>query len=441
MSRIRNPKYLLTGVVLIGALAGMVYRAAQDDHDVASHNDGPAATALETAEPQEQRYTCPMHPHIVQDHPGSCPICGMDLVPVEARANPGVTVDAAMQQTLGVRLAEAKPRYIARDIRTYGKVAIDQGKITYITPKFDGWIRRLHVKSAGDRVSSGDVIYEMYSPDLINRQGDYLKLQERRRQLLGMMPNASSQESEIVMDLIKERTRVRTRMVYEDLDPETLRDLEDLNQPLLIVPFRAPKDGIVTDIGVREGSFVKLEDKVLTLIGLNEVWVDIVLFEDQLAMVSEGDSLSVTIPAIGASADGTLTWASPLLDEPTRTAQARLTVDNEDERLRPGMYAEVTIKTKKEKKLAVPRSAVMRNGDGEFVMRYNGDGHFLPVPVHAGIETGNWIEIRHGLAEGDHVAANGQFLLAAEASLADARERMAAGHDHAAAAEDSETPP
>jgi len=420
-------------------LVGIAFRAAQNDHDAESHDDGHDAAALEATEAQDQRYTCPMHPHIVQDHPGSCPICGMDLVPVERRVSPGVTIDAAMQQTLGVRLADAKPRFIARDIRTYGKVAIDQGKITYITPKFDGWIRRLHVKSVGDRVSSGDVLYDMYSPDLITRQADYLKLQERRRQLLGMMPNASSQESEIVMDLIKERTRVRTRMVYEDIDPETLRDLEDLNQPMLIVPFRAPKDGFVTEIGAREGSYVKLEDRVLTLVGLDELWVDVVLFEDQLAMVREGDAVTATFPALGTTVEGTLTWASPLLDDTTRTARARLTMDNEDERLRPGMYAEVTIKTKKEKKLAVPRSAVLRNGDGDFVMRHDGDGHFLPVPVHVGIETGNWIEIRHGLTEGEHVAVNGQFLLAAEASLADARERMAAGNT--ATAEDSETPP
>lgn len=438
----QNNRHLWAGVLLVGALVGVTYRAAQDTHDTDSSEDNQAVSEMTAAEPREQRYTCPMHPHIVQDHPGSCPICGMDLVAVEQRVSPGVTVDAAMQQTLGVRLAEAKPRFIARDIRTYGKVAIDQGKTTYITPKFDGWIRRIHVKSAGDRVNAGDVLYELYSPDLIARQGDYLKLQERRRQLLSMMPNASSQESEIVMDLLKERTRVRTRMVYEDIDPETLRDLEDLNQPLLIVPFRAPKDGVVTEIGAREGSFVKLEDKVLTLIGLDEVWVDVVLFEDQLAMVREGDELTVTFPAVGGTtAEGTLTWASPLLDATTRTARARLSIPNEDERLRPGMYAEVTIKTKKEKKLAVPRSAIMRNGDGEFVMRHDGDGHFLPVPVHVGIETGNWIEIRHGLNEGDHVAVNGQFLLTAEASLADARERMAAGRQHTTAAEDSETPP
>lgn len=428
------------GVLLAGALIGAALWLPQQPHDAASPvATNPEPSALASAQADSASYTCPMHPHIVQDHPGTCPICGMALVPVAHQHRPGVTVDAATQQTLGVRLATAKQRILARTIFTYGKVGIDQGSIFYVTPKFEGWVRKLHVNAVGQRVKEGDVLYELYSADLIARQGDYLKLQERRRQLLKLVPQVEGQESELVMDLMQERTRARTRMVYEDIDPQTLKDLEDANQPLLVVPIRAPKDGVVTEIDAREGSFVAPEEKVLALASLDEVWIDIVLFEDQLATAHEGDALTATIPALGSAAfEGKLTWASPLMDETTRTARARLQVSNANGRLRPGMVADVTIETQKDRRLAVPRSAVLRSGAGDFVMRHDGDGHFLPTRVKIGLETGNWTEIQEGLNDGDHVAANGQFLLSAEASLADARQRMATG---VAVSEDRETEP
>lgn len=428
------------GVLLAGALIGAALWLPKQSHDAASSAaDNAAPSALASAQAETASYTCPMHPHIVQDHPGTCPICGMALVPIAHQHQSGVTVDAATQQTLGVRLATAKQRVLARNVYTYGKVGIDQGSIVYVTPKFEGWVRKLHVTTVGQRVKEGDVLYELYSADLIARQSDYLKMQERRRQLLKMVPQVEGQESELVMDLMQERTRARTRMVYEDVDPQTLKDLEDANQPLLVVPIRAPRDGLVTEIDAREGSFVAPEGKIVALASLDEVWIDIVLFEDQLTTVHEGDALTATIPAVGGVAfAGKLTWASPLLDETARTARARLQVSNADARLRPGMYADVTIETHKDRRLVVPRSAVLRSGAGDFVMRHGGDGHFLPTAVQIGLEAGNWTEIRDGLNDGDQVAANGQFLLSAEASLADARQRMATG---VAVSEDRETEP
>lgn len=423
-------------VLLAGLLIGSMWWLPQPDSE--DHDSSPSGevSSSEPAQVQGETFTCPMHPHILQDHSGTCPICGMALVPLEQKAATGVSVDAALQQTLGVRLATVKQRIVARNINTYGKVAIDQGRLLYVTPKFEGWIRKLYVKAVGERVQEGDVLYELYSAELIARQAEYLKLQDRRRQLLKMVPQVEGQESELVMDLMKERTRSRTRMVYEDIDAQTLRELEDLNQPLLVVPIRAQRDGVIIGIDAREGSFVVPEEPVVSLASLDEVWLDIVLFEDQLAMVKAGDKLTARFPALGGlSIEGQLAWASPLLDETTRTAQARLQLSNDDSRLRPGMYAEVTVETQKDRRLAVPRAAVLRTGTGNYVMRHDGAGHFLPVAVTTGLETGAWTEIREGLAEGDEVASNGQFLLAAEASLVDARERMLSGAATSEAAE------
>lgn len=425
-------------ILLASSVTGASLWLATRNQDVTTPGVN-AATGQQVLPAQAERFTCPMHPHIVQNHSGTCPICGMALVPANDNASAHINVNAAMQQTLGVRVAPVKSRIVSRNIETYGKVVFDQRNIVYITPKFEGWIRKLYVKAAGERVHEGEVLYDLYSAELVARQGEYLKLQDRRRQLLKMVPQVEGQESDLVMDLIKERTRARTRMVYEDIDPQTLRELEDLNQPLLIVPIRAPKDGIVTDIEAREGSFVAPEGKVLTLVGLDNVWLDIVLFEDQLAAVKSGDKLTASFPALGGlSIEGELTWISPVLDETSRTTLARFELTNDGGRLRPGMYADVVVETQKDRRLAVPRSAVLRSGKGNYVMRHDGAGQFFPTRVSIGIESDSWTEITDGLSENDEVATNGQFLLSAEASLADAREGMASG---AAASEASGSAP
>jgi len=370
-------------------------------------------------------YICPMHSHVVQDHPGTCPICGMDLVAAEANQHADVIVDAATQQKLGVRVATAVEKRLTREVQTHGTVAIDQAAITHMSPKYEGWIRKLHVKAVGEQVRAGDVIYEIYSPELIIRQRDYLKLVERRIQLRQMLPDPGATENETVMMLAQESLRARQRLFYEDIDAIVLRDIESRREPLDIVPVRAPRDGIVTEIGAREGSFVRSETNVISLADTARVWIDIALYEDQLQWTKDGDELTARVddPAV-PEFTGRLHIVNTLLDSQTRTATARLEVANPHGRLRPGQYAAVNVKTQAHKGIAVPRTALLRTGAGELVMRHTGDGHFIPTPVHAGIESASWVEIRDGLQEGEEVAVNGQFLLAAEASMQDTLARM-----------------
>jgi Cu(I)/Ag(I) efflux system membrane fusion protein len=377
--------------------------------------------------PSTTTYICPMHSHVVQDHPGTCPICGMNLVPAEANHQAEVIVDSATRQKLGVRVAAAAEKKLARGVQTHGIVAIDQGAITHMSPKYEGWIRKLHVKAVGEQVREGDVIYEIYSPELIVRQRDYLKLVERRIQLRQMLPDPGATENETVMMLAQESLRARQRLFYEDIDPLVLREIESRKEPLDIVPVRAPRDGNVTAIGAREGSFVSSEMNVVSLADTARVWIDIALYEDQLHWVKEGDEVVARLDDPAAPEfTGRLHIVNPLLDEQTRTATARLEVANPKGRLRPGQYAAVTVKAQAHRGLAVPRTALLRTGNGELVMRHAGAGRFIPTPVHAGIESAAWVEIRDGLQAGEEVAVNGQFLLAAEASIQDTLARAAA---------------
>jgi len=386
----------------------------------------PSASPLLSATPAKAMYICPMHSHITQDHPGTCPVCGMELVSTDIGEQADVHVDAATQQKLGVRLANAVEKRLTHLVQTHGTISFDQSTVSRINPKFDGWIRKLNVHAIGDRVRAGDVIYEIYSPDLIARQRDYLKLVERRIQLRKMLPDPGATENETVMMLAQESLRARQRLFYEDIDADTLREIESRKEPLDIVPIRATRDSVVTEIGAREGSFVNSMTSVVSLADVSKVWIDITLYEDQLQWVKDRDVVTARVDSpTTREFTGPLHIASALLDPQTRTVRGRMEIANPHGQLRPGQYAEITVQTQPHKGLAVPRTALLRTGAGELVMRHTGDGHFIPTAVHAGVESTFWVEIRDGLHPGDEVAVNGQFLLAAEASIQDSMARMA----------------
>lgn len=369
--------------------------------------------------PAKTLYRCPMHSHIVQDHPGTCPICGMDLVRVTSGGE-GIVLDAATVQRLGVQLAQAKMRKLVRPVHTYGTVAVDTSRVEQVSAVFDGLIKSVKVKAVGDRVRAGDVLYEIYSPDLIAQQRDYLKLLERQSQLRKLLPDPGATENEMVMNLTQERMRARARFAYQGLDGDTLRELESRNQPVDVVPIRAQKAGVVLDLPVRAGSAVSAMSTIVSLADLSQVWIDIALYEDQLAWVKEGDEVTGNVANVEQqSVNGRLKIIGPVVDSNTRTVRARIAMNNTKQRMLPGQYVDITIHSQSRSGLALPKSALLRTGTGTFVMQHRGAGRFVPAAVTTGIESSLWVEILQGLSQGDEVAVNGQFLLAAEASMQD----------------------
>ncbi|MDA8129296.1 MAG: efflux RND transporter periplasmic adaptor subunit [Betaproteobacteria bacterium] len=375
-----------------------------------------------------KRWVCPMHPHIAQDHPGSCPICGMDLVEADGvHMAEGVPIDPAMQQRLGVRLARVAPRRLAREARTYGTVAVDEASVHAVSPKVEGWISRLQVKAVGERVAAGQLLYEIYSPELVQRQREYIELLQRRDQVLENLTDQPGQNAQVAASLARERLRMRDKFAYADVGAGTLAEIERTHRTVDRVPVFAPRSGYVTQIGAREGAYVTPMTPLLSLADNATVWIDIALYPDQLESVRAGDAVTVRFPRSGhPPLTGRLGFVLPTLDPVTRTARARIEVRNPDGRLRPGQFAEVVIAAQPRTVLAVPRSAVIRTGAGDHVMLARDGGHFMPVPVETGVESGGYVEIVDGLQEGAQVAVSGQFLLDAAASLDDAAQRMQA---------------
>ncbi len=377
----------------------------------------------------EKIYICPMHPEIMQDHPGSCPICGMGLVEESINSTlhehaPGVHVDSATLQKLGVRVTSLKKSAISQEIRAYGNVTIDQRALHNVHTKYDGWIKKLYIHSVGQRIQKGQVIYEIYSPDLIMRQKEYLRFMARRNQILQTIGDVRLQENEYVMELLMELSRERTRFLQEDIDIETVRQIEDNKQPFEVVKIVAAESGVVAQINVREGNFIEPAATLFTLANVAKVWVDITLYPDQLGQIKNGDTVTITA-ANGQHINSMLDFINPIAD--SNKVSARATINNAKLHLRPGTFVDVTIHAQPREALLLPRSAVLRGGDGDRVMLSRGAGHFLPAYIETGIENGDDIEIVDGLLEGAEVAVNGQFLLDSAASMSAAAERMRAG--------------
>lgn len=415
------------------SMAGVVYfserlPAANADSIVQSAQAADRLERLDGARAAKKMWVCPMHPQILQDHPGSCPICGMDLVETGAghdHHSDGMQIDTALQQRLGMRLARVEPRRLTREVHAYGTVGVDEDSVHAINPKIEGWLSKLHVSTVGQRVAAGQLLYEIYSPDLVQRQREYIELLQRRDRLLEGSAGLYGQTAAAAASLARERIRVREKLAYADISAATIAQIERTYRTVDQVPVYASQAGYITRIGAREGAYVTPATPLLALADNTTVWIDIALYPDQLEWVQEGDSVKVTFPhSDRPPLHGRLKFALPTIDAATRTTRARLVVKNADRQLRPGAYVDVAIATRPRTELAVPRSAVIRTGRGDRVMLVREGGHFMPVPVLTGIESSDFIEIIDGVQEGAQVAVSGQFLLDAAASLSDSVQRM-----------------
>ena len=450
---------LLAGVVALSACSD-----SSNDKTVMSGNSGEnKETALEHARKHmDPTYVCPMHPNIIKDEPGSCPICGMDLVlkePEEEMAsgeqkllyyrhphNPTITSDKPMkdemgmdyipiyddggglsvkispvvEHNMGVRTAIAEYNKLWRRVETVGYVDVDENHIAHIHLRTKGWVEKLLVKSEGERVKKGQLLFEVYSPDLVNAQEEFLQaLATGSRRLI-----PASEDRLIALGISKKQiARLRKQRKVEQF-----------------VQVYAPQDGIIDKLNVREGMFVMPQKEVMSLADLSSVWLLAEVFEKQADWIRTGQTADVTLTYLpGRTWTGEVEYIYPSLNPKTRTLKVRLHFENPDESLKPNMFANVTIYAgPKSEIIVIPREALIRTGSDERVILSMGGGRFQPRKVVAGIESGDWVEITNGLDEGDVVVTSGQFLLDSEASLKASLKRMQSANNSSAMNKDTQ---
>lgn len=351
-------------------------------------------------------YTCAMHGSVREAGPGSCPICGMDLVPVtqEEVSSGVITIDARRRQLIGVKTAIAGHRDLHRTIRAVGKVSFDERRISTVSLKFDAWIGDLKADFVGKQVQRGQVLFSAYSPELLSAQQEYL---ETRQRLARRGPDDSLLQA------------ARRRLMLWDISAEQVAALERRGKPIEYMPIFAPHSGTVVEKMVVEGSHIKTGDPLLRIADLSRVWVDAEVYEADLPSIKPGMSASVTLPYLpGVQIDATVDYIYPYLEAATRTARIRLELDNPIGELKPDMYAEVKLQSDLGHRLAIPEEAVLVAGETRIVFRDLGeDGKLKPVRVRTGARADGYIVIEEGLTLGDTVVTSGNFLIASEARL------------------------
>jgi RND family efflux transporter MFP subunit len=412
----------------------------------------------ETPTKEKQLYTCGMHPQVIQDHPGNCPICGMKLTPIrkaggsadggsrkikyykstmkagetsptpakdsmgmdmvpvyeetDGAANPtAITVDAATRQNMNLRTTTIARGALRKTIRTVGTIDYNETALAEVTTKFKGWIEKLNVDATGQLVHKGEPLFEVYAPELYSAQAEYL-----------LALNQTNDPSAATL-----RETAANKLKFYDVSPEQIAELEKTHEPRKTLQFVAPMDGFVIEKMVTQGQMVEAGMKLYRLADLGIVWIYAQIYEQDLPYIQLGQEAIVKMASMpDREFRGRVTFIYPNVDEKTRTAKVRLEFENPGYFLKPGMFVSVQVASELEASaLLVPDSAVLRSGQRNTVFVEVGDGKFDARTVVLGAESeSGMFQVVSGLNEGDRVVASGQFMLDSESQLNEAIAKM-----------------
>jgi Cu(I)/Ag(I) efflux system membrane fusion protein len=419
----------------------------------------PAAGARPQA--QKQQFQCPMHPTIVMDHQGDCPICGMRLVPMGGGGSapsgerkiafyrsphdpnetshepkkdamgmgyvpvyedelsgggPGVeglaqvTIDPQRQQLIGLRTAEATRGPVGGSWRTVGRVAIDESRVHHTNVKVAGFVEQIFVDFTGKSVKRGEPLFSIYSPEIVSAQNEYLLARRTQEALArsGMMQGSAEQ-------LV---ASARQRLKYWDIPESTIAELERTGKARRTITLVSPISGVVTRKDVVHGARLDEGAMPYEITDLSTVWVLADVYQSELSKVKNGMPAELTLQAFpNRTFKGKVLFLDPLLGKETRTAKVRLEFPNPKGELRPEMFGEVVLKSAEREGLRIPADAVVRSGTRDVVFVAVGDGKFRPREVQLGASDGEAVEVVRGLEQGEKVVTRANFLVDSESRL------------------------
>lgn len=458
----------LIGVVIAlvaGVAAGVMWR-------------GPIVAALglhahgsvEQAGGKKLLWTCGMHPQVIQDKPGLCPICqmklepldlvqsgqssmtggggklerkiaywwdpmlnppyisdrpgkspmGMDLVPRyedELTAGAAVKIDPVVVQNMGVRVAEVTRGPVRRVIRAVGYLDEAQPLVHDVNLRVSGWVEKLHADTEGKHLVKGDPLFDLYSPEVQVGVEELVAAGKAARSTGAGTDELSRQTAQALLEA------ARRKLVQWGLEEQEVNRLAALERAPRTVTFTSPITGHVTEKMIVQGASVKAGDKVLQIVDHSTLWLDAQVHAQDLPFVRLGQPATAEVEGFaGTPYSGEIVFLHPHVDPSTRTATARMSVPNPDMKLRPGMYATARVEAQlQDDALLVPREAVIDTGTRQIVFLVAGEGHFEPRLVKVGSSSADgMVQLLDGLAAGDRVVTSGQFLLDAESRMREA---------------------
>jgi RND family efflux transporter MFP subunit len=461
-------------IILLAAIVGAGLLAADNSSQ-------PDATNTAAVSAGKTLYTCGMHPWIIQDHPGNCPICGMKLEPVhkmagveteaadehkilyykstmmpgETSTKPGkdsmgmdmvpvyaeaaaaasssaITIDPATIQMMNIQTTEITRGPLRRTIRTVGTIDYNETALADVTTKFKGWIEKLDADATGQLVHRGEPLFEIYSPELYSAEAEYLAV------LNSTNDSGASPLRESALEKLK----------FFDISDAQIAALEKSGKLAKTLEILAPADGFVIEKNVVQGQMVDAGMTLYRLADLGIVWVFAQVYEQDLPYVQLGQEATVRLSSLpDREFRGRVTYIYPNVDEKTRTARVRLEFENPGYFLKPGMFVSAQIVSElKPSVLLVPDSAVLRSGEKDTVFVALPGGKFDPRTVVLGpAAEHDMYEVISGLQEGDRVVGSGEFMLDSESQLREAIQKMsgpvAAQMEMPMATNDGETQP
>jgi membrane fusion protein, copper/silver efflux system len=431
---------LVVVALVSAALGGFGYRFFANPPAPTGQAESPAVAQARAKRPQ--RWQCPMHPTVVQDHPGDCPICGMRLLPIEEEGDGGapaqvagsatVTIDPDRQQLIGLRTARVTLGPIGGAVRTTGRVVVDETRVHHLNVKFSGFAEHVHADFIGHPVKKGEPLFSIYSPELLAAEEELVLALSTREALSGAKGLAGNGE-----DLV---AAARRKLELWDIPQDDLDRIERTRKAERTLTIRSPASGVVVKKDVVPGMKVEAGGMPYEIVDLSSIWVLADVYETELSQVKVGAPAQLLLKAMpDRPYTGRVAFIDPYLDAKTRTAKVRLVFQNPGLVIKPEMFGEVVLKTAPKKGLRAPVDAVINSGTQSVVFLALGDGKFAPREVRLGQSDGRLVEVLEGVKAGDELVDRANFLVDSESrlkaslqALEGAKAAAPAQHEHGA---------
>ena len=407
---------LLTAALLIGFGGG--YIAFKSD-----------SVTSPSAESQTKQYTCGMHPEIISDEPGYCPICGMKLTPKRdgGSSKGSIVIDPATLQNIGLVATAVAFRELSREVKAFGQLDYAEPMIRTVNVKIPGWVEKLFIEYEGEYIRAGQPLFEIYSPELLAAQREYLVAIKNS----GKLQSANSSAVMTSSDLVQAS---KLRLNNWDITDSQIKKLVTKGELTKTMTFYSPYNGIITAKHINEGDYLKPGSIALKVADISKLWLIAYVYEQDLPYISVGQAAEIAIPFLpGKRYKGVISYISPYLNDKNQV-EIRLDIDNHNSALKPGIYAEIKIATHLPgRRMVIPDRAVINSGNRQIVYTSNTDGSYQPNIIRTGAYgSDGTIEVVSGLNADDIVVTSGQFLLDSESRLNESLMMIQAhsGHDH-----------